>query len=247
MSERVQKKTQKFVCPYCKVTKTIASSPNNLMLHIVNNHTAENIADFKENYYLVMQRLHNKTLRIVFFIAIYLSLAFLISGLLTFSAWTESDLFAIVGWDWNQTRPSIAENNSSEPSEVQAQFPQNDPNTFKVVIYSLSAGAFGAIAYALWGLVEHYCRFKDFDSIWGVWYLVAPISGAITGLSTYAVIVGGLFILGDETPISSNWSLFALTFLAGFSTKKVIRKLRTIAGDIFENPNSNSNPSSSKT
>jgi uncharacterized membrane protein len=214
MSNTREVVTQKFNCPYCTQGKI---SPHNLLLHVINDHS-ENLTEFKEKYYSDMQSIYNHTRLHVYRISVYLSAIFIISGFLCFLAWKQSDFFGVIGWSWE------------DPSSYV------NPKTFQSVIYALSAGAIGSISYSLWSLVDHYCRAKDFDTIWNVWYYIAPVIGGTVGIATYAVIVGGLFVLGDETPLTSHWSLFAFSYLTGFSTKKALRKLKTLSGKIFQDP-----------
>lgn len=75
---------------------------------------------------------------------------------------------------------------------------------------------------------------KEFESVWTIWYVFGPISGSLVGIATYAVVIGGLLVLGESIALRSNWALFALSFLSGFSAKRVLRWLHAIAGQIFQ-------------
>ena len=153
-----------------------------------------------------------KTEKVVWGICLYLGAAYLVLGLLGFFAWQQSDVFGLVGWSWKDS------------SAV----------TFRRIIYSLCAGGLGAMSYSFWQLFEHYCRKGDFDSIWAIWYLFSPISGSLLGIATYATVAGGLLVLGESITLRSNWALFALCYLGGFGAKRVLRKLHTVAGQIFQ-------------
>jgi len=98
----------------------------------------------------------------------------------------------------------------------------------------LCAGGLGAISYSFWKLFRYYCVLKKFESVWTIWYVFGPISGSLIGIATYAVVVGGLLVLGESITLRSNWAIFALSFLSGFSAKRVLRKLHDIAGQIFQ-------------
>lgn len=149
---------------------------------------------------------------IVWGICFYLSVVYLVLGVLCFFAWQRSNVFSWIGWSWDHP----------------------NARTVQRIIYALCAGGLGGTSYCFWQLFEHYCRAKDFDSIWAIWYFFGPISGSLLGIATYAVIVGGLLVLGESITLRSNWALFALSFLSGFGSKRVLRKLHAIAGEIFQ-------------
>jgi hypothetical protein len=132
--------------------------------------------------------------------------------LLCFLAWQKSSVFNWLGINWNAA----------------------NAETFRRMIFALCGGAIGGISYSLWQLFEHYCRAKDFESAWTIWYIFGPINGGILGLATYAVILGGLLVLGSSVDLRSSWALFALAFVAGFGSKRVLRKLHAINGEIFQ-------------
>jgi len=75
---------------------------------------------------------------------------------------------------------------------------------------------------------------KKFESVWTIWHVFGPISGSLVGIATYAVVVCGLLVLGESITLRSNWAIFALSFLSGFSAKRVLRKLHAIAEQIFQ-------------
>jgi magnesium-transporting ATPase (P-type) len=145
-------------------------------------------------------------------ICFYLVVAFVFFGFLCFFAWQKSDVFTWVGINWDAT----------------------NAETFRRIIFALCGGAIGGVSYSLWQLFEHFCRAKDFESVWTIWYIFGPVNGAILGLATYAVILGGLLVLGSDMDLRSSWALFALAFVAGFGSKRVLRKLHAINGEIFQ-------------
>lgn len=145
-------------------------------------------------------------------ICFYLVVIFVLFGLLCFLAWQKSTVFNWLGINWNAA----------------------NAETFRRMIFALCGGAIGGISYSLWQLFEHYCRAKDFESAWTIWYIFGPINGGILGLATYAVILGGLLVLGSSVDLRSSWALFALAFVAGFGSKRVLRKLHAINGEIFQ-------------
>jgi hypothetical protein len=145
-------------------------------------------------------------------ICFYLCAVYIFFGVLCFLVWQRSELFEVIGWSWS--------NSGAE--------------SLQKVLYSLCAGALGAAAYGFWKLFHHHCSANNFDSKWIVWYIFGPISGSLLGIATYAIVVGGLLVLGESITLRSNWAIFALSFLTGFSAKRVLRKIHAIAGQVFQ-------------
>ena len=141
----------------------------------------------------------------------YLCIVYLLFGLLCFLAWQRSEMLEVLGWSWTNT----------------------GAETLQKIIYSMCAGALGATSYSFWKLFHFYCK-GNFDSKWTIWYIFGPISGSLLGIGTYAVVVGGLLLFGESIEIKSSWAIFALSFLTGFSAKRVLRKLNAIAGQLFQ-------------
>ncbi|PVX26310.1 MAG: hypothetical protein CW691_01815 [Candidatus Bathyarchaeum sp.] len=147
----------------------------------------------------------------VWIICLYFTAVYFLLGLLCFFVWNQSSIFEIFGWSW------------SNPSY----------ESFQNVLYSVSAGGLGATSYGFWKLFKYYCS-CNFDPKWIVWYVFSPVSGSLLGIGTYAVVVGGLLVFGDTVTVTSSWAIFALSFLVGFSAKRVLEKLHSIAGQLFE-------------
>ena len=124
----------------------------------------------------------------------------------------RSDIFSAIGWSWNHS----------------------GAETFQRVIYSFCAGGLGATSYCFWKLFHYYCVERDFKPIWTIWYFFGLVSGSLLGIATYAVIMGGLLVLGESVTLRSNWAIFAISFLTGFSGKRVLRMLHALAGVIFK-------------
>ena len=158
------------------------------------------------------QNAENKVRQLVWTLCIYLSIIYAIFGFLCYCAWRESNIFSIIGWSWEEPISS----------------------TFKQVIYAITAGGLGGTSYCFWNIFKYYCKENSFDPIWSIWYVFGPIHGSLLGVATYALVVGGLLVLGESVALRSNWAIFALSFLTGFSSKRVLRKIHAIAGQIFQ-------------
>jgi hypothetical protein len=94
-----------------------------------------------------------------------------------------------------------------------------------------------------WNLFSHYCGSEDFDSKWNIWYVFGPVSGSFLGIATYAVVIGGLLVLGGSISLENNWALFAVCFLADFSARRVLWKLNSIAEELFQKTEKANQPS----
>ncbi len=72
-------------------------------------------------------------------------------------------------------------------------------------------GGFGGVVGALWVLIKHTTRKRDFDPIHARWYIVNPFLGIALGVLTYLVIWGGGVVLGNLAGISGDFTLTAST------------------------------------
>ena len=145
-------------------------------------------------------------------ICFYLCGAFFLFSFICYSAWMRSDFFNVVGWSW--------ENKGAV--------------TFQRVMYSFCGGGLGAVSYGFWKLFKYYCGKGKFNPKWTVWYIFGMASGSLLGIATYAVVMGGFLLLGENISLRSSWAIFALSFLTGFSGKRVLRMLHALAGVIFK-------------
>jgi hypothetical protein len=80
-------------------------------------------------------------------------------------------------------------------------------------------GALGGVVGALWVLVKHTARERDFDPIHTPWYVTNPFLGFALGVITYLLLkaFGGLLgiapeLIGDVSP-----GLYALCVIVGFN------------------------------
>ena len=69
-------------------------------------------------------------------------------------------------------------------------------------------GGVGGVVGALWVLIEHTARKRDFDPIHTSWYLTNPFMGFALGEVTYLVIWGGGFILTNVAGVGGELDLF---------------------------------------
>ncbi len=85
-------------------------------------------------------------------------------------------------------------------------------------------GALGGVIGALWVLVKHTTRNRDFDPIHTMWYVTNPFMGGALGVVTYFIVRGGGWLV---TQVASNGdfsltppvalSLYAICIVVGFN------------------------------
>jgi hypothetical protein len=90
-------------------------------------------------------------------------------------------------------------------------------------------GGFGGVVGALWVLIKHTTRRRDFDPIHAPWYIVNPFLGIALGVLTYLVIRGGGVVLGNLAGINSDAS-FTSTAEAGATSRLLLYLLCAIVG-----------------
>lgn len=111
----------------------------------------------------------------------------------------------------------------------------------KTILYVGISGGIGGAAYGIRGFLAHNEK-GDFDSKWKFWYLFHPITGFIYGVAAYLLIVGGLLTVGTSSPDYSKGILLylAISFVAGFGSKKFNEKLDEIVSTLFATSTSTS-------
>lgn len=97
----------------------------------------------------------------------------------------------------------------------------------------LLMGAAGGVTIVIWGLIKHTIDL-DFDAQYLAWYFFKPVLGAIMGVVSVLVILGGfLAIQGTSAPQVSKLPLYIVAFLAGFSERFSIRIIDRVMTAIF--------------
>lgn len=83
--------------------------------------------------------------------------------------------------------------------------------TFLPALY----GGLGGVVGALWVLIKHMVRRRDFDPIHTPWYVLNPILGMALGAITYFLLRASTLILGLNTvPLGDPGEQFGLYFLS---------------------------------
>lgn len=80
-------------------------------------------------------------------------------------------------------------------------------------------GGLGGVIGALWVLIKHIARQRDFDPVHSPWYITNPIMGISLGVVAYFLLRGSTALLGVDTPAGEPGSpgLYALCVIVGFN------------------------------
>jgi hypothetical protein len=122
-------------------------------------------------------------------------------------------------------------------------FRATDP-IIKILVYVACSGGIGGLLYSIMGFTYHFEQ-ADFDVdkyFW--WYIYRPITASLLGVFLFFLVAGGLMALSGDTATipdltsgyTAKTAMFycALSFLAGWSTNKVIGKLDSLTTVIFQ-------------
>lgn len=86
-------------------------------------------------------------------------------------------------------------------------------------------GGLGGVVGALWVLIKHIAKQRDFDPIHTPWYVTNPFMGIMLGVVTYLVVRGGGIVLTNVAGISNeldiartnaSTALYLLCVIVGF-------------------------------
>lgn len=84
-------------------------------------------------------------------------------------------------------------------------------------------GSVGGVVGALWVLIKHIAKRRDFDPIHAPWYIVNPFMGMALGVITYFLVFATGSVLGAEMPSTPQeiegtglYGLYAVCTIVGF-------------------------------
>jgi len=115
----------------------------------------------------------------------------------------------------------------------------------KIFIMTVSvmvvAGVIGGCLYNYRGIIKHTSE-NDYDENFTITYFLRPISGGISGLTVFFILLGGALALNVGTNTDpEGWITFsgrmpyiAFAILAGYASQEFMLKLKDIAGTLFE-------------
>ena len=92
-----------------------------------------------------------------------------------------------------------------------------NPATFLPALY----GGLGGVVGALWVLIKHMVKVRDFDPIHTPWYVLNPFMGMVLGAITYFLLRATTFILGASPAQfgdpGEQFGLYFLSVVVGFN------------------------------
>ena len=110
----------------------------------------------------------------------------------------------------------------------------------QLTIYIACSGALGAIAFSIFGYIEHHGK-KDFDLSYLWWFIMRPYIGILYGTFAFLFVAGGLMTLSgfniDFNQLNSARTIMfycALAFLAGYAEHSFSVQLKELAEAIFK-------------
>ena len=104
----------------------------------------------------------------------------------------------------------------------------------------LVAGVMGGCLYNFRGLVKHSAD-ADYSDKYNISYYLRPISGGLSGLIVFFLVLGGVLAFNLGTgEISTGWATLmgrmpyvALSLLAGYGSHEFMLKLKDLADSLF--------------
>lgn len=114
-------------------------------------------------------------------------------------------------------------------------------HTLLMIGTTFVSGALGGCLYSLRGLIKHSAQ-NDFDVNYNYWYLLTPLSGGISGIVVFFLLLGGALTLNIsassaqgiksiEGPALAPYIAFAL--LAGYASRTFMLKMKDVADSLF--------------
>jgi hypothetical protein len=108
------------------------------------------------------------------------------------------------------------------------------------VIVMFAAGVIGGCLYNYRGIIKHTAE-GTYDSKYTITYVLRPISGGISGLVVFFILLGGALALTIGADGSSRgWLTFtgrmpyiAFAIIAGFASQEFMMKLKDLANSFF--------------
>ncbi len=95
-------------------------------------------------------------------------------------------------------------------------------------------GAMGGILYCLRGVYLSKCVRKNWDPDWEVWYYLRPITSTISGVVSCIFLKAGLLTLDAEPRTDAFiFGYLAVAFIAGYNVDNFLKKLESIACEIW--------------
>ena len=113
-------------------------------------------------------------------------------------------------------------------------------HTLLMIATTFVSGALGGCLYSLRGLIKHSAR-NDFNVYYNYWYLLSPLSGGISGIVVFFLLLGGALTLNISTSSQGLRSIeglalapyIAFALLAGYASRTFMLKMKDVADSLF--------------
>lgn len=114
-------------------------------------------------------------------------------------------------------------------------------HTLLIIGTTFVSGALGGCLYSLRGLIKHSAR-NDFNVYYNYWYLLSPLSGGISGIVVFFLLLGGALTLNISTGSSQGLRsieglalapYIAFALLAGYASRTFMLKMKDVADSLF--------------
>lgn len=117
-----------------------------------------------------------------------------------------------------------------------SSFQYSGQNTLKFAALAMAAGSLGSTVYCVRAFYSYHIagKFDFYRYIW--WYVFRPITGSLLALALFALMQSQIIILASSEiteDFQSLATIFAISFLAGFSTEQVVERLRKASKALF--------------
>jgi hypothetical protein len=114
------------------------------------------------------------------------------------------------------------------------------------MVFSISGGILGSVLYNIRILFRYYLKSSSFNYRWFAKYISAPVESAAMALLVFALIQGGLALIGGppaaEQDSTSRFASFGLGAMVGFGMRDVVGWMGNLARTMFRDADEKAQP-----
>lgn len=106
---------------------------------------------------------------------------------------------------------------------------KNSIASFELGFVCVLLGSLGGCFYCLRAVYLNFCVHMRWGNEWITWYLLRPITSAISGGVAFILLKAGLLILDTENVSeSSHWGYYSIAIIAGMNVDNFIKKVEDV-------------------